>query len=66
MALRQLSVLALGAMLLTIAEGAPRAQAWPAKPVRLIVPFAPGDAPDLSARLLAERMSGALGQQVVV
>ncbi len=42
------------------------AQAWPARPVKMIVPAAPGSAPDVVSRLLAERMGAALGQTVVV
>ena len=40
--------------------------AWPARPVRIIVPFAPGGAVDITGRLLAERLSPVLGQQVIV
>src|SRR4051794_20153854 len=42
------------------------AQAWPTKPIRWIVPFAPGGSNDVTARVIAERLVQALGQPVVV
>ena len=42
------------------------AQAWPARPVRLIVSQAAGTSPDIAARLIAERLSRQLGQSLVV
>lgn len=42
------------------------AQIWPAKPVRLLVTSTAGTAPDIAARLLAERLSSGWGQQMVV
>lgn len=42
------------------------AQSWPAKPVRLIVPFPAGAAPDVIARLVADRLATAWGQAVFV
>jgi tripartite-type tricarboxylate transporter receptor subunit TctC len=51
--------------LLALSAGA-FAQDWPARPVTVVVPFAPGGANDVMARLLLPTISEALGQQVVV
>ena len=50
---------------LGLAAGA-SAQDYPNKPIRLIVPFAPGGVTDTTARVIAERLGQRLGQQVVV
>lgn len=46
--------------------GACFAQAWPTKPIRLLVPFTAGSPPDLSSRVLATHLSAALQQSVVI
>jgi tripartite-type tricarboxylate transporter receptor subunit TctC len=43
-----------------------RAQAYPSKPIRLIVPFTPGGGTDILARVIAVRVSESLGQPIVV
>lgn len=54
--------------LLTLVTGTPTAwaQAWPARPIRLIVPFPPGGLIDNMARLIGPRLSAELGQPVVI
>jgi len=47
-------------------SAAASAQSWPQKPVRFIVPFPPGGATDISARLVGEKLSGIWGQQVII
>jgi tripartite-type tricarboxylate transporter receptor subunit TctC len=54
------------AALLSLAALAAQAQDWPSKPVRLIVPYPPGGSTDVTARALADKVSAALGQPVVV
>jgi len=48
------------------ASGPADAQGWPAKPIRWIVPFAPGGSNDVTARVIAERLVQTLGQPVLV
>ena len=42
------------------------AQDWPVRPVRLILSQAPGSSPDITARIIADRLSRAWGQQIIV
>ena len=48
------------------ALGVAQAQAWPAKPIKIVVGFAPGGTTDVMARVMAQSLSEALGQSVVV
>lgn len=56
--------LAAGVAALPVVSRVARAQAYPSRPVTMIVPFAAGGPNDRIARIMAERMSVALGQQV--
>ena len=51
---------------LTLSCGTAFAQAWPAKPVRIIVPFAPGGTSDMLGRLVAQKLTESLKQAFVV
>ncbi len=62
---RHILRLAAGAAVLSAGRLA-HAQAYPARPITLIVPFPPGGGTDVAARIVADHMSQTLGQQVVV
>src|SRR3984957_2652442 len=65
--MRRLGILALS--LVCLAAGAGFAQAqdkYPSKPVKIIVPYVPGGATDIVARILADQLSKSLGQSVIV
>jgi tripartite-type tricarboxylate transporter receptor subunit TctC len=57
---------AAAALVAVLASTAAFAQAWPAKPIRLVVSYAPGGVTDVVARLIAQPLSESLGQSIVV
>jgi tripartite-type tricarboxylate transporter receptor subunit TctC len=57
---------ALAAALALAATPAPAQDAWPTKPVRMVVAYAPGGSTDIIARLLSAKMTELFGQQVIV
>jgi tripartite-type tricarboxylate transporter receptor subunit TctC len=60
------TIFVLAAVTLVVAATGAQAQAWPNRPVRIIIPYPPGDAADIMARLIGPKMSERLGQPVVV
>jgi len=51
---------------LTAAAAIAPAQQYPAKPIRFLVPFGPGGVGDITARVVAQKMSVSMGQQVII
>ena len=55
----------LAALALAACAGGALAQAWPARPVKIVVPYPPGGVSDLFARILAQQMQESLGQPFI-
>lgn len=64
--MKKLLSLVCAAAVLTLANGQALAQAYPSKPVKIIVPFGPGGFTDVVARILGVKLGESLGQSVVI
>ena len=58
--------LALAAVPLLARPALAQGQGWPARPIRLIVPFAPGGTTDVVGRIVAEKLGARLGQPALI
>ena len=63
---RTTTAIAFALLALTAQPDDTAAQAWPNKPIRFVIPFAPGGATDVVGRLVADRLAPLLGQPVVI
>jgi len=63
---RRVAIALLALMAWPVSAQQAGAPAWPAKPIRYIVPFAPGGTTDILGRVVGEKLGIALGQQIVI
>src|SRR5688572_2721453 len=63
---RQVECVAVAVLGVLVACGIEAAQSYPNRPLRIIVPFPPGGAPDIVARILGNKLTDQFGQQVIV
>src|SRR6266849_5075724 len=63
---RKFLQLAAGAAVLPVISRLAWSQAYPSRPITIVVPFAPGGPTDTIGRIMAERMRGSLGQPVII
>src|SRR4051794_41608946 len=63
---RPMIVLALLAFAVEFGSTQAAAQDWPAKPITMVVPFAPAGGTDLLGRIVGKRLAEVLGQQVII
>lgn len=64
--LRSAAIVVFTALAILVASQNAMTQNYPARPIRVLIPFAPGGATDIIARMIEPKMSRALGQQIVV
>ncbi len=60
------ALIGIGALVCIASPSIAKAQSWPDKPIKLIIPFAPGGTTDILGRIFAQQMTTVLGQNVIV